>query len=235
VTAVTLPVSRPSQAYDLRVQWRILVGVPETELQHLIAVARRRRFARREVVFHDDDPADSLHLVVKGRFAVRLTTAVGDAVTVAVRGRGDAFGELALLGGGARRAATVVALEEGETLALQKPDFDRLRAQYPAINEVLLASLARELRATNERLLEALYVSSERRVLRRLKELTDAVPAPDGRVEVPLTQAELAGLAGTSRATVNRVLRQEERRGTVALERGRTVVLDRASVARRAR
>ena len=52
---------------------------------------------------------------------------------------------------------------------------------------------------------------------------------------LPLTQEEIAGLAGTSRATVNRVLRQEERRGTVSLGRGRTVLLDVAALARRRR
>ena len=49
------------------------------------------------------------------------------------------------------------------------------------------------------------------------------------------TQEQLAELAGTSRSTVNRVLRQEEKRGTVALRRGRTTVLDRDALARRAR
>ena len=43
---------------------------------------------------------------------------------------------------------------------------------------------------------------------------------------MPLTQEELAGLAGTSRPTVNQVLRQEQERGTVELKRGCTIVLD---------
>ena len=48
-----------------------------------------------------------------------------------------------------------------------------------------------------------------------------------------LTQEDLASLAGTSRATVNRVLRQEERRGTVELRRGRASVLDLEELSRR--
>jgi CRP-like cAMP-binding protein len=52
---------------------------------------------------------------------------------------------------------------------------------------------------------------------------------------VPLTQEELAELAGTTRATINRVLREEEKRGTIRLERGRTIVLDPEQIARRAR
>jgi len=43
---------------------------------------------------------------------------------------------------------------------------------------------------------------------------------------VPLTQEDIAAMAGTSRATVNRVLREEEKLGAVALARGRTDVLD---------
>src|SRR5215211_8414648 len=221
-------------AYDRAVHWRLLAGVSDAERQHLMSVARRRRFERHEVVFHRDDPADSLHLIVKGRFAVRIMTPVGDTVTISVLGPDDSFGEMALIGGEARRSATVLALERAETLALYKDDFERLRAQYPAVNDVLLRFLVRELRAMNERLLEALYVSSERRIVRRLAELT-AAGAGEGGVEVPLTQEQLAELAGTSRSTVNRVLRQEEKRGTVALRRGRTTVLDRDALARRAK
>ena len=48
-------------------------------------------------------------------------------------------------------------------------------------------------------------------------------PSP---LAVSMTQEHLAEMAGTSRATVNRVLREEERRGTVALSRGCTTVID---------
>jgi CRP/FNR family transcriptional regulator, cyclic AMP receptor protein len=46
-------------------------------------------------------------------------------------------------------------------------------------------------------------------------------PAKDGEQWIPLTQEVLAELAGTSRATVNRVLNEEQRRGTLELRRGR--------------
>ena len=57
---------------------------------------------------------------------------------------------------------------------------------------------------------------------RRLGEL--AAAAPDG--EVRLTQDDLASLAGTSRATVNRVLRDAQRRGALELRRGRVLVAE---------
>jgi CRP/FNR family cyclic AMP-dependent transcriptional regulator len=216
-------------------EWRLLAGLPAADVQRLLSIARRRRFGRHEVVFHRDDPGDSLHLIVKGRFAIRVMTPLGDTVTIAVRGPGDAFGEMALVGESPRRSATVLALDEAETFAVYKDDFNRLRAEHPSVNEVLFAFLVGEVRMLNERLLEALYISADRRVLRRLRDLVGNAAGGDAGIEVPLTQEELAELAGTSRATVNRVLREEERRGTIELSRGRTRVLDPVAVARRAR
>jgi hypothetical protein len=56
------------------VRWRLMDGVPEEEVRRLLSIARRRRFSRNEVVFHREDPGDSLHLISKGRFAIRRVT-----------------------------------------------------------------------------------------------------------------------------------------------------------------
>lgn len=90
----------------------------------------------------------------------------------------------------------------------------------------------------NVQLMEALFVPVDRRVVRRLLSLAEIYAARDqvGDGEVALTQDDLASLAGTSRATVNRVLRQAEDAGAVSLSRGRIKVTDRAPLlARRAR
>ena len=213
-------------------RWPLLEGVPEADIQRLLSVARRRRFGRNEVVFHRDDPADSMHLIETGRVAIRIITPLGDTVTIAVRGSGASFGEMALVGS-AQRTATVAALEQTETLAVYKDDLEQLRRAHPSVDQVLFAFLVGEVRILEERLLEALYLPVERRVLRRLRELTEH--SADGQpLEVPLTQEELAELAGTTRSTINRILRDEEKRGTLKLERGRTTVLDRDQLARRA-
>jgi CRP/FNR family cyclic AMP-dependent transcriptional regulator len=216
-------------------QWPLLADLPPEDVRELLQIARRRRFSRNEVVFHRDDPGDSVHLIQKGRFAVRIMTSVGDTATIAVRGPGESFGEMALVSEQARRSATVAALEEAETFAIYRNEFEQARTRHPTMNDVLIRFLANEVRVQNERLLEALYVPVEGRVLRRLLELARLYPAHDGQPLIPLTQEVLAGLAGTSRATVNRVLNEEERRGTVALLRGKTRILDLEALAKRAR
>lgn len=216
-------------------RWQVLEGVPEDDVQQLLSIARRRVFRRGEVVFHVDDPADTLHLIVSGRFAVRVQTPVGDVAILAVLGPGDMFGELALIGGESRRTATVEALQAGETRSIHRPDFERLRAQHPSVTDVLVAILSEGMRRLSRHLLEALYVPADKRVLRRLGELAESYAPGAAEAVIPLRQEDLASIAGTSRATVNRVLREEEARGSVRLERGRTIVLDRAVLERRGR
>ena len=218
-------------------KWELLDGLADAEVQALLSIARRRKFARGEVVFHEHDPADTLHLVDKGRFAVRVSTPLGDTAILSILGPGDMFGELSLLGDAqTRRSATVAALEPGETRSVHRLDFERLRGAHPETAAVLISILSGEVRRLSRHLLEALYVPADKRVLRRLLELAELYDDDGGGpAVVPLTQEDLAGLAGTSRATVNRVLREEATRGTVRLGRGRTTVLDRDGLARRGR
>jgi CRP-like cAMP-binding protein len=216
-------------------EWWMLSGLSPTEVREVLALARRRRFERGEVVFHQGDPADSLHLIESGRFAVRAMTPVGDVATIAVRIPGESFGELALVDGFAQRVATVSALEDAETFAIHQSEFARLRREYPTVDEALFAFLANEVRTLNVRLLEALFLPVEKRVRRRLVELAELYPGDGGRPSIRLTQEAIAELAGASRATVNQVLRDEEKRGALELTRGRTLIVDLAALERRAR
>ena len=221
---------------DSVVRWRLLEAVSEDDLRLLLQTARRRSFRRGEVVFHRGDPADSMHLVSAGRFAVQVMTPLGDQATIVVRGPGESFGEMALVGERAPRSATVEALETAETFCIYEEDFRRLREQHPRVTEALLALLANEVRMANERLLEALYIPVERRVLRRLNELTQTYASAIGsQPEIPLTQEQLAQLAGSTRATVNSVLREAEKSGLLELSRGRIRILDGEQLALRAR
>jgi CRP-like cAMP-binding protein len=214
----------------------LLAGLPKDDVQRILSRSRRRKFKRGEVIFHEGDPADALHLVVSGRIAIRVTTALGDAATLDLTAPGDVVGEQALLPPTAPRSATAIAIEPTETMALSASDFAALRNEHPSVDAVLLALLARRNRAIALRLTEALYVGAETRVLRRLLDIAETYAQPGAaEVVVPLTQDDLAGLGGTTRETVNRVLRREVERGILTLARGRITIVDRAALAQRAR
>jgi CRP-like cAMP-binding protein len=209
----------------------MLSALTPAERDEVLTAARPRRFARGEVVFHAGDLGDALHFVVAGQVALRVWSPLGE-VMLALVGPGGFFGELALISAEPEsRTATAQAVEATRTLSMRRDTFLALRERRPAVERVLVEILAYRVREMNERLLEALYVPADARVIRRILALA---ASGDGDGRVPLTQERIGTLAGVSRATVNRVVRAAAAAGEVRLVRGGLEVLDPAGLERRA-
>jgi len=208
------------------VDWLVLAELPEDDRRRVLQAARRRRYARHEVLFHEGDPGETLHLIAKGRVAVAVATSLGDTTTLTVLGAGQFFGELALVGNQPVRTATVTALEPTETLTLRHQQFDELRHDHPTIDRFLVAVLAEQVKRLSTQLLEALFVDAETRVLRRLLDLAQEYGGGRPGTVIPLTQEDIATMAGTTRPTANRVLRDAEAAGAIRTARARTEIAD---------
>jgi CRP-like cAMP-binding protein len=215
-------------------RWVLLDALPEPDQRVVLAACRRQRFKRNEAIFREGDLGDSVHLIAKGTVAVRVSTPRGDVATLDVLKTGDAFGEQALLGAVANRSATVVALEPTETMRLARDDFDALRSQHPAMAQLLVSLLDARLRSTSQSLVDALFLPAEARVFQRLVRLVDVYDRRDGGA-IPVTQDDLASMAGATRQTVNKALRDAEDDGLLVLARGRIEILDADRLAKRAR
>jgi CRP/FNR family transcriptional regulator, cyclic AMP receptor protein len=151
-----------------------------------------------------------------------------------VLGPGESFGELALLSDDEARTASAVALSGAETLSWRRPQVEELRATVPEFERFLIEVLAAKVRRLSSRLVEALHVPVETRVLRRVADLAELHGGTDGPVEVPVTQEDLASMAGTTRPTANRVLKEAEAAGMIELGRGKVIVSDQRALRRRA-
>ena len=206
----------------------MLDAVAARERSALLQAGVRRRFAPGEVVCHEGDPGDALHIVTQGVFVARSSSTQGEVIAVNMFGRGDVFGELALLTASDRRSATVVSLERGATLMVGRGVFEDLRARDPSVDRILLTVLAERNRALTSHLVELLFTPVDQRVYRRLVAYHDLVRPATGEGEgwIRLNQTELATLAGTTRSTANRVLRRAENRGLLELARGRIRLID---------
>jgi len=205
-------------------EWPILSPLSEAEKRDVLALARRRRFARGEIVVHRDDPADTMHLVRSGCLAIRVLTPVGDMATLGLVGPGDAVGEMGLLRSERARTATIQALAATETYALNRQTFDRLRRDHPAVDALLVQILADRVAELTERLVDALYTPAPRRVANLIAALAESYRDGSGGATIPLTQEDLASLAGTSRLTVSRVLRGMREHDRIEVSRGKLVV-----------
>src|SRR4051794_37833928 len=71
--------------------WPLLATMRAEEREAFLSLARPRTFVRNEVVCHEGDPADSLHLVESGHLAVRSGLATGVTATLTILSSGDYF------------------------------------------------------------------------------------------------------------------------------------------------
>ena len=210
---------------------RVLESIGEGERQDLVRSAVRRRFARNEVVFHEGDPGDALHIVTAGVFIARSSSTLGEVIAVNVFGPGEVFGELALLTADNHRNATIVAVQGGATLMLARSHFEDLRRRNPRVDRFLVSVLAERNKRLNDQLLELQFTAVEQRVYRRLLTFCRMATAADADEWVRLSQNEVAMLAGTTRSTANRMLRRAAERGVIELARGRLRVVDEGALA----
>ena len=239
--------------------WTLLRELTDANRQRLLQHAIRRRFDRGDIVFREGESGDTLYLIREGRVAVRASTPMGDVATFAVLGPDEFFGEQAMMRPGQPRTATIVALEPLEALTLQRAAFEQIRRAHPSVERFLTEVVATQVRRLSAHLLEALFLPAEQRVARRLIALghqyqhaattrapetprmgvrsaaaSSAPPLSSEPITIPLTQEDLASLAGTTRPTVNRVLREMQTEQAIRLRRGRIELVDLHAIHRRA-
>ncbi len=133
------------------------------------------------------------------------------------------------------RTASAVALDAVETRSLHRNEFEQLLKDNPAVERFLTSVLAEQVRRLSGQLLDALYTPADQGVVRRLVEVVDLYAGQKGAVEIPLKQEDLASMAGTTRPTDNRVVKQLETDGVLTASRGQLLVLDPGALRKRAR
>ncbi len=205
-------------------------------LESLAGSLRRRRFRRNEVIFHQGDPGDSLHIVAAGAVKIILPSAEGEEAIIATLREGDFFGELSLLDG-APRSATATALEASETLVLPRPIFRQLIESDTDLREALLTGVARELRRLTGHVEELHFLDLAGRLAMRLTRLArEQVPgaASEVRLNWPYTQSDLAAMIGGTRQSVNRLLSELVEDGLLRIEPDNIIITDMDALARRA-
>lgn len=138
---------------------RALLRVPafarlsEAQAAVFAASSARRRVQAGETVFREGEASDGLHVVLAGKLRIYKSADDQTAeVDLSTAGAGDSYGEMALLDGGPR-SASVVALEPGEILVLQRDAFLRLLTESPELLGGVMTQLTRAVRETNVRLL----------------------------------------------------------------------------------
>ena len=200
------------------------------ELQQLADASTTEDLRRGDVLFHEDDEADTLYVVIEGRIAIAKRSIDGRESVVALMETGDLFGEMSLfepLG----RSAEARALEPSQVLAI---GFAPIRGVYERRPELLwgvVALLAARLKTMDVALADSVFLDVTGRTAKRLVEMA----AGADEFTLPVTQEELAAMVGASRERVNKAIASFVRLGWIEQSERRYRITDREQLERRAR
>jgi CRP/FNR family cyclic AMP-dependent transcriptional regulator len=179
-------------------------------------------------VFRKGDPADHLMIVLQGRVSLSSAGSNGKQVLFDFIGPGRCFGEVALIEG-TSRTLDATAVKPSTVFTLRRCDVLACLEAHPKtatrIIRVLCARLSRAMEMLEDRTQLGLSSRSARMLLRLASEHGNGK-----RIDLKISQAEIAGLVGATREKVNRQLCAWCRCGILAFDEGHLMILDRSAL-----
>lgn len=184
------------------------------------------RLPEKKQVYRRGESGNEMCIVMSGGVKVSTLSSDGKEIIFDLLSEGDFFGELSLLDG-KPRTATVTTLVPSVLVILERDFFMSFLESNPTTAIRLLHILVRRLRSMDKFLEEVLFFDSETRLAKRVVALKDIygkeIDSP-ARIELKVSQQEIASLVGITREQVNRHLKKWERAGIVSMQQGRLTI-----------
>ncbi len=209
-----------------------------TDLAALRGLGAQRSLPEGSTLFMEGDGPHDVTVVDAGDIKIVTAAPNGQEVVLDVVGPGELLGELSALDG-APRSATAVTLTDCQVTSIPVDRFLAYLQEHPVSMGSLLAVVIRRLRHANARQLEFSTTDALGRVCARLEEMAERYGVVDGdgrvRLELAITQTELAQWCGLSREAVVKALRKLRQLGWVSSVDGVITIEDRDQVRARSR
>jgi CRP/FNR family transcriptional regulator, cyclic AMP receptor protein len=198
------------------------------DVEQLAKIVTQKEYAADTAVFFQDEPSDSLYMVLKGSVKVTTASEGGVEKVLDILGAGEIFGELAMLDGHPR-SATVTTCEPTEMASISRKDFKNFAAGRPEILWKLMESLCERIRKTSDSMLEMSSKEVPYRLLAALHQLTEkhGQVAADGSclINMKVGPQELAAMVGANREVVSRLLHKYEADGLIELGKNKKLIV----------
>ena len=197
---------------------------PADQLE-IVRDGRRMTLPAGATLLFEGDLSDRVVVVLSGAVRVFATASNGREVLVTVAAAGEIMGEMSAVDGQAH-SASVNTLDEADVVLVPAASFRAVMLRNPRVAFAVATRLTRELRhVLQQRVgIEALDVPT--RLARTMVTLADRLDVRAGRVQLPVSQRELAEACGASREAVTKALATFRGRGWVDTDRRAITVLD---------
>ena len=107
-----------------------------------------------DVIFEEGSAGRELFVVLEGKVDIVKTTPAGRRLIVTL-GKGEFFGEMAVIDGSSRSATAVAAAPKTRVMRINHARFVYLVSQQPAFALMIMDALSKRLRASNAANFEA--------------------------------------------------------------------------------
>lgn len=222
----------PAEAVGTVPSFIAMLGDEERTM--LLGLSRRRRYRPNTLLFAEGDPSDAVFLIGSGRVKVTCSTENGREILLAVLDAGDLGGEVSALDG-RPRSASGTALGLVEAFAIPSSRFQGFLREHPHVALTVLSRLCGKLRDADHTRVQNAVHTTPARVAQKLLDLVERFGERVGegmRIDVAISQQDLAGWTGSSRESVNKALATMRGRGWVRTHRQSLIVVDPTALAR---
>jgi CRP/FNR family cyclic AMP-dependent transcriptional regulator len=210
-------------------------NLAQEDLADLATLLREQKFKKGDVLFRKGSEGDVLYIIKEGAIKIVLPSRLGDERIVAIFSTGDFFGEMALLDG-MPRSADAVAIKPSKLLFLDRSVFLQFLKKSDAAIEKILLSLSLRLRKTDDLLEDTSFLNIPARLAKKLLEIGETLGTKDGetlKINLKLSQQELADMVGATRESINKELRVLREKGLVSVVGNITYIHDITRLKRR--
>ena len=193
-----------------------------------------RRYPPGATMCVEGDPATHVFILLGGWVKVLSESENGAQAVLALRGDGDIVGETAGETAG-RRNATMRAIGAVQALIVGYDRFSSFLDTHPGASRAYRRVVTRRWSDADTMLRRRTVTSGAQRFAGLILDLAGRYGKRAGsaiELALPLSQEELASLAGTSRATVARALANWRERGLISTGQHRITVIDAAALQR---
>lgn len=188
-----------------------------------------RLYPANQMIYRQGELAERFYYLKEGRVKIFFNSETGQERTLTLLEQGGIFGEAAFFDG-LPRVSSAKTMEKSRIIPVSQALLLECFREEPMLAFQLLQSLSKTVRMLSNQVDHMTFLQADRRVARILAELSGG--AQGAARAVPCTQEELGNLAGLSRVTVSRVLREFARQGWIRTEYRKIFVCDFHALAR---
>ena len=190
------------------------------DMESISKMVTDSKVKKKQPIFLEGDPSETLYFLKEGRVKIIRIDESGKEITLTLLEPGEIFGELGLFDS-TPRETTAIALEDSLICTMHRHDFEQMMANKPGVSFKLNKLMGIRLRHIENRIQELLFRDVPSRLARLLLRLVAQHPREMKkglRINIKLSQQELANLIGATREMTSSTLNIFKKQNLINIE-----------------